>query len=61
MRYFSIHGSEKDGWRLMVYDIISSANDTVSPAWSKPKEYDSFKEVQKEIKKLLKEEEGNNE
>lgn len=53
-RYFSLHGSESEGWRLMMYTYVIPPGatvpiDAVTPAWSAPKQFDKLSDAMAEL------------
>lgn len=45
-KYFSLHGAESEGWRLMMYTFVG---ESVTPAWSAPKEFPKLQDALAEL------------
>lgn len=51
MNYLSIHGNDRDGWSLMLYNFVKdrqgNETDAVTTAWEKPMEFATFDSIAK--------------
>lgn len=53
--YYSIHGSDKDGWSLYIYQYVESEREpgieVLSPLWPRRKHFKSFEDICLELRK----------
>jgi hypothetical protein len=57
--HYSIHGDSRDGWRLMVYRFYPYKHGvglSITPAWLKARQFDSFDELMVNLNELMREE-----